>query len=53
MGDNMQKINNLIDKKDTIKLIHSYQDACSNKDFMEYVQNLNIKEEILIILHIQ
>ena len=48
MGDNMQKINNLIDKKDTIKLIHSYQDACSNKDFMKYVQNLNIKEEILI-----
>ncbi|MBR2828663.1 MAG: hypothetical protein IKE70_05480, partial [Bacilli bacterium] len=34
-----------VDKKDLMK---SFQDACKDKEFMEYVYNLNIEEEILI-----
>ena len=44
----MKKINNVIDKEDHIGLIHSYQDACSNKEFKDYVDHLPIEEEILM-----
>ena len=33
---------------DLTKLIHSFQDACADKDFKDFVYGLNIKEEILI-----
>lgn len=44
----MKKINSVIDKEDHIGLIHSYQDACSNKEFKDYVDHLPIEEEILM-----
>ena len=44
----MQKINKVVDQQaNELELIHSYQDACANKDFKEYVEKLPIKEEIL------
>ena len=33
---------------DLTKLTHSFQDACADKDFKDFVYGLNIKEEILI-----
>lgn len=33
---------------DYTKLTHSFQDACSNKEFKEYAYSLNIKEEVLM-----
>ena len=34
----MKNINNLLTtKKDELALIHSYQDACSNKEFKEHL----------------
>ena len=47
-GGFVKNINNVVDKLDTESLIHSYQDACSDKEFKEYVDKLNIKEDILI-----
>ena len=45
----MKNINNLVEKKSNeLELIHSYQDACSNKDFKKYVDSLGIEEQILI-----
>ena len=45
----MKNINNLLTtKKDELALIHSYQDACSNKEFKEYLEKLPIKEETLM-----
>ncbi len=45
----MKNINNIVDKEvNEIKLIHSFQDACSNKEFYEFIKALPIEEEILI-----
>lgn len=44
----MQNINNIISKEDNLSLVHSFQDACSNKEFKEYVYNLDAKEETLM-----
>ena len=33
---------------DYTKLTHSFQEACANKDFRDYVYGLNIKEDILM-----
>lgn len=41
-------MNQIINKVDTTSLIHSFQDACSNKDFKKYVYDLNIEEETLM-----
>ena len=35
-------------KADFTKLTHSFQDACANKEFKEFVYGLNIKEEVLM-----
>ncbi|MBQ3297722.1 MAG: primosomal protein DnaI [Bacilli bacterium] len=35
-------------KEDLTELTHSFQDACADKDFKDFVYGLNIKEEILI-----
>ena len=43
----MKKITDIYDV-DNSKLIHNFQDACSDKEFKEYVDNLNIKEDILM-----
>ena len=43
----MKKIKDLIQEND-LELTQSFQDACSDHNFKEYVYNLNIKEEILI-----
>ena len=37
-----------IPKVDFTDLTHSFQDACANKDFKEFVYGLNVKEEILM-----
>lgn len=44
----MQKIENVLSKVDMTALTHSFQDACSNEDFKNYVYGLNIKEDILM-----
>ena len=33
---------------DEEKLAHSFQDACSDKEFKDFVYGLNIKEDILM-----
>ena len=33
---------------DLTELTHSFQDACSNKDFKNFVYGLNLKEETLM-----
>lgn len=43
----MKKADNLYDSN-TTELTHSFQDACSNKDFKDFVYGLNIKEEVLM-----
>ena len=43
----MKKITDLYEE-DNYKLIQSFQEACTNKDFKDYVYHLNIKEEILM-----
>ena len=40
--------NNPIPDTDLTALLHSFQEACSNKDFKKYVDGLNVKEEILM-----
>ncbi len=37
-----------IPKVDLTALTHSFQDACANKDFKNFVDGLNIKDEILM-----
>ena len=37
-----------LNKVDLTKLTHSFQEACANKEFMNFVYGLNIKEEILM-----
>ena len=44
----MKKVKNVIDRVDETALVHDYQDACSNKEFKDYVDSLNIKDEILM-----
>lgn len=43
----MKKVTDIY-KVDESKLTHSFQDACSDKEFYDYVYGLNIKEEILM-----
>ncbi|MBQ9019391.1 MAG: primosomal protein DnaI [Bacilli bacterium] len=43
----MKKITDIY-KVDENSLIHAFQDACSDKEFKDYVYNLNIKEDILM-----
>ncbi len=33
---------------DTIKLTHSFEEACSNPEFLQFVRSLNVKDEILM-----
>ena len=42
----MKKANTIYDF-DNIKLTQSFQEACSDKEFKEYIDKLNIKEDIL------
>ena len=45
----MENINKVLkNEANEIELIHSYQDACSNKDFYEFVKSLPIEENILM-----
>lgn len=44
----MKDVNKFIDKSDYNTLKRSYMDACSNKDFYNYVSNLPIEEDTLI-----
>ncbi len=41
----MKKVTDIY-KVDEEKLAHSFQDACSDKDFYDYVYGLNVKEDI-------
>lgn len=43
----MKNINSIMDKADEIELTHSFQDACSDKEFYNYVFSLDIQEETL------
>lgn len=45
----MQSISELITESDNKKLKHSFQDACSNKEFKEYVYSLGAKEDLMIM----
>ncbi len=44
----MKNINNVVEKVDRTALVHDYQDACSNKEFKSYLDDLNMEEEILM-----
>ncbi len=44
----MENLNNLINKKNTATLKKNYIDACSDKDFKNYINTLNIEEDLLI-----
>lgn len=44
----MKKITEVMEKDNKTNLKQSFMDACSDKEFKEYVYNLNIKEDILI-----
>lgn len=43
----MKSIDNYLEKYDATKLTHSFQDACSDKEFYDYVYSLKIKDDIL------
>ena len=43
----MKSINNVIEQADDVALTHSFQDACSNKEFYDYAFSLNVNEEVL------
>ncbi len=43
----MKKVTDIY-KVDEDKLAHSFQDACSDKEFYDYVYGLNVKEEVLM-----
>ena len=48
-GDFMKNINKVLEHDtDQLKLVHAYQDACSNKEFQEFIETLPIEEDILI-----
>ena len=40
----MKNINSVIEKKDSLDLKRSYMDACSKKEFKEFVEQLPIEE---------
>lgn len=44
----MENIENVINKVDETSLAHSYYDACSDKEFKDFVDGLNIEEKILM-----
>ncbi len=44
----MKKVNNLIKKSDITKLKSYYGEALSNKNFKEYVDNLDVSSDVLI-----
>lgn len=44
----MQNINNVIKNNDSSLLKRSFMDSCANKDFYDFVSNLNIEEDVLI-----
>lgn len=45
----MKEINKMLDQEvNQVNLIHSYQDACSNKEFKKFIETLPIEEEILM-----
>lgn len=44
----MDSLNKYINTNHTINLKRAYMDACSDKDFRNYVSSLNIEEELLI-----
>lgn len=44
----MKNISSLINNEKSLSLKHVYMDACSNKEFMEYIKTLPIEEDILI-----
>lgn len=44
----MEKIEDLFNKVDETSLAHSFYDACSNKDFKDYIYGLQIEENILM-----
>ena len=43
----MKNISNVISNVDEVKLDHSFQDACSDKEFYDYVYSLGIAEDTL------
>ena len=43
----MQNMNNMYDV-DMTALVHSFQDACADKEFRNYLNSLNIKDDILM-----
>ena len=43
----MKKVTDIY-KVDEDKLAHSFQDACSDKEFYDYVYSLNVKEDIMM-----
>ena len=43
----MKKVTDIY-KVDEDKLAHNFQDACSDKEFYDYVYGLNVKEEVLM-----
>lgn len=44
----MQNVNEIINNVDETSLKHSFQDACSNKDFKSYVYGLGVSEDTLM-----
>ena len=44
----MENIENVINKVDETSLAHSFYDACSDKDFKDYIDGLNVEESILM-----
>ena len=44
----MKKVDKIVDKSNYNDLKHSYMDACSNKEFNDFVHKLPIEEDIMI-----
>ena len=44
----MQKVSDLFSKSDQNALYQSFAEACSDKEFKDFVYGLNIEEEILM-----
>ena len=44
----MENIENVINKVDETSLAHSFYDACSDKEFKDFIDGLNIEEDILM-----
>ena len=43
----MKNINNILEKNsDEMELVHSFQDACSNKEFYKFITTLPIEEKV-------